>query len=47
MAEVVQSQIYSGRREIFVDETEITSENIVSVLEEAFKTHRQNFSEIK
>ena len=38
---------YTGRREIFTDETEITKENIVKVLEAAFVIHRQNEADIK
>lgn len=38
---------YTGRREIFTDEIEITKENIAKVLEAAFVTHRQNEAEIK
>lgn len=38
---------YTGRREIFTDETEITKENIAKVLEAAFVIHRQNEADIK
>lgn len=38
---------YSGRKEIFVDETDINESNIVSVLEEAFKIHTANRAQIK
>lgn len=38
---------YTGRKEIYTDETQITQENIAKVLEAAFVTHRQNEAEIK
>lgn len=38
---------YTGRREIFTDETEITKENIAEVLEAAFAIHALNAAEIK
>ena len=38
---------YTGRREIYTDEIEITSGNIAKVLEAAFVTHGQNEAEIK
>lgn len=38
---------YTGRKEIYTDEIEITSGNIAKVLEAAFVTHRQNEAEIK
>lgn len=38
---------YTGRKEIYTDEIEITQENIAKVLEDAFSIHRQNEAEIK
>lgn len=37
----------SGRRKIFTDETEITRENVIKVLQKALPTHEANRSEIK
>ena len=39
--------VYSGRKEIFVDETDINAENIKNILNEAFQTHRNNLAQIK
>lgn len=38
---------FTGRREIYTDEIEITTKNIAKVLEAAFVIHRQNEAEIK
>lgn len=39
--------ILMGRRKIFTDEAEITSENIISVLKKAYSIHQQNAREIQ